>query len=189
MGPPLEQPLLGLVDGHAVGCHQPADGDRRAASPSRLAVDIHLAAVGHLLFDETNALADAFKRGRSEVDRGDMQLLDSGLLVLPQRPVVFLAGVHNRGDSQFCQAGNVTGKGPGSQDHVVVNRIPPVPDSEQTSEQQVPGQRGIEDEVGKEPFHAGSDQGVEVEISRSAAIQDSRGIDYNGGRNPDCPSA
>lgn len=138
---------LGLVGGHSTMFDQPAGHDGRTAGPTGFAMHVNPFALLDRAFHEIDRAFDGLQSWVGEVGGRNPQLLYSVLFILGDWPLVFLAGVDDRTDADLGQLFDIPGKGIRSQDDVLIDRIPPVSDLENPTQQYVPQEGGVEYQI------------------------------------------
>ena len=125
--------------------NQPAHRHRRAAGPSRFAMNIDGSAMLGVLLDEIHSLVNALQRWMGKVDRGHSQLHDIVLFVGIHRPRILGTGIHHTGDPLRGKRIDIFFEGQGPYDQGIINAIPPISHTEPSPQQHIPDQRGNED--------------------------------------------
>ena len=106
-----------------------------------------------LKFVLLNKLNGGFDIGQSrmrEVGRRNVQLFDPVLLILPKRAGILFARVDDGPDAFAPQGRHVTFERVRPDDHMTVDSVPPITDTEHTPEKDIPGERWPKDETGVE---------------------------------------
>ena len=151
MRPGFVQDLLAFFFGNATAFHQPTNRDRRASGTTGFAVNVNTMAFGDLRFDEGDRCGDVFERWMREVHRWHAKLFDTMCGVSFDGSSVLFAGVDDGFDAEFGQGVNVVRKRKRAQDNVFVDFVPPVANFQPSSEQHVPPQRWVENDVSIKP--------------------------------------
>ena len=147
------QELLRLSRFHFPVLDQPAEYERGASSAPGLAMNVHGLPAGDLVGDETDAPLYVFQGGWREIDRGNAELFDAKLPVGLHGSRMFPAHVDDSADTQFGQPGNIGGEGERAQDEMRIDGIPPGILPDESVPENVPGQRGQEEDFRYDGFH------------------------------------
>lgn len=118
---------LGLLRGKSPVFDQPTERHRGTAGPAGLAVDINHFALVDVPLHEFHRPLDILQFRRGEVRRRHMQLLDAIPLILLDRAEILLTSIHDRRDALAVQSLDVPAEGAGAEDHLRIDRVPPIP--------------------------------------------------------------
>lgn len=148
MGSAREEVRLRFLGSHAAVSDEPAENYGGAPRASRFAMDVNGLSARDMLLDELDGLPYVLQAWRVEIGRGDAQLLDARGGVFRDRPRILFARIDDRPHAFGGQSSDVGLEGQCAEDHMVVDAIPPVSNSEDASEQVIPEKGRPEEEPG-----------------------------------------